>query len=94
MTHIVGDVMTREVIEARRETPLKDLAQLLDRHRISGLPVVDHDDKVLGVISETDLIRRQAAQSADRPVRRFRVRRCDAPPAARPPSPGPPPRRT
>ncbi|MEV3907072.1 CBS domain-containing protein [Streptomyces canus] len=73
MTHIVGDVMTREVIEARRETPLKDLAQLLDRHRISGLPVVDHDDKVLGVISETDLIRRQAAQSADRPVRRFRV---------------------
>ncbi|MFE2216980.1 CBS domain-containing protein [Streptomyces canus] len=73
MTHIVGDVMTREVIEARRETPLKDLARLLDRHRISGLPVVDHDDKVLGVISETDLIRRRAARSADRSVRRFRV---------------------
>ncbi|MFJ9006191.1 CBS domain-containing protein [Streptomyces canus] len=73
MTHIVGDVMTREVIEARRETPLKDLARLLDRHRISGLPVVDHDDKVLGVISETDLIRRQAARYADRSVRRFRV---------------------
>ncbi|MEV7738186.1 CBS domain-containing protein [Streptomyces sp. NPDC088921] len=73
MTHIVGDVMTREVVEARRETPLNDLARLLDRHRISGLPVVDHDDKVLGVISETDLVRRQAARSADRPVRLFRV---------------------
>ena len=73
MTHIVGEVMTREVIDARRETPLKDLARLLDRHRISGVPVVDHDDKVLGVISETDLMRRRAAQCADRPVRRFRV---------------------
>ncbi|MEU6556457.1 CBS domain-containing protein [Streptomyces sp. NPDC046915] len=73
MTRIVGEVMTREVVQARRTTPLKDVARLLDRHRISGLPVVDHDDKVLGVISETDLIRRQAAQSASRPVRRFRV---------------------
>src|SRR3954470_11572493 len=80
MTHIVGDVMTREVVEARRETPLKDLARLLDRHRISGLPVVDHDDKVLGVISETDLVRRQAARSADRPVRRFRVPALDLSP--------------
>ncbi|MCI3278183.1 CBS domain-containing protein [Streptomyces cylindrosporus] len=64
MTRIVGEVMTREVVEARRETPFKDVARLLDEHRISGLPVVDHDDKVLGVVSGTDLIRRQA----ERPV--------------------------
>jgi CBS domain-containing protein len=62
MARIVGEVMTREVVEARRETPLKDLARLLDEHRISGLPVVDQDDKVLGVVSGTDLIRRQAAR--------------------------------
>lgn len=73
MTRIVGEVMTREVVQARRATPLKDVARLLDRHRISGLPVVDHDDKVVGVVSETDLIRRQAAQSAEHPVRRFPV---------------------
>ncbi|MFC0602525.1 CBS domain-containing protein [Streptomyces palmae] len=73
MTHVVGEVMTREVVEARRETPLKDVARLLAQHRISGLPVLDHDDKVLGVISETDLIRRQAAQGADRPARWFRL---------------------
>ncbi|MDG5806084.1 CBS domain-containing protein [Streptomyces ossamyceticus] len=66
MTRIVGEVMTREVVEARRDTSFKDVARLLDRYRISGLPVVDHDDKVVGVVSETDLIRRQAALGAGR----------------------------
>ncbi|WP_199830504.1 CBS domain-containing protein [Streptomyces sp. MMG1533] len=73
-TSKVGEVMTSEVIEARRETPFKDVAQLLALHRISGLPVVDADDKVLGVISETDLIRRQAAQAEqNHQERRFRL---------------------
>ncbi|WP_196217945.1 CBS domain-containing protein [Streptomyces blattellae] len=72
-TRKVGEVMTGEVNAARRETPLKDVARLLDRHRISGLPVVDDDDKVVGVISGTDLIRRQAAQAVRTPGRRFRL---------------------
>ncbi|TLQ47989.1 CBS domain-containing protein [Streptomyces marianii] len=55
--------MTPDVVQACQETPLKDVARLLARHRISGLPVVDADDKVLGMISETDLVRRQAAQA-------------------------------
>ncbi|WP_055529621.1 CBS domain-containing protein [Streptomyces graminilatus] len=70
-TRKVGEVMTSEVIDARRETPFKDVARLLDRHRISGLPVVDADDKVVGVISETDLVRRQAAQAERDRGRRF-----------------------
>ncbi|WP_327319552.1 CBS domain-containing protein [Streptomyces sp. NBC_01235] len=73
MARIVGEVMTREVVEAHRETSFKDVVRLLDRHGISGLPVVDEDDKVVGVISETDLIRRQAARSADGPPRRRRM---------------------
>ncbi|MGW3652890.1 CBS domain-containing protein [Streptomyces sp. NPDC000878] len=64
MIRIVGEVMTHEVVEARRDTSFKDVLRLLDRHRISGLPVVDEDDKVVGVISETDLIHRQAARSS------------------------------
>jgi CBS domain-containing protein len=66
MARIVGEVMTHEVVQAHRETPFKDVVRLLDRHRISGLPVVDGDDKVVGVISGTDLIRHQAAGSPDR----------------------------
>ncbi|PKV83133.1 CBS domain-containing protein [Streptomyces sp. TLI_146] len=79
MARIIGEVMTREVVEAHPETPFKDLVRLLDRHRISGLPVVDEDDKVVGVISETDLIHHQAVRSTDLPARRFRL----APPRRR-----------
>ncbi|MFG2680020.1 CBS domain-containing protein [Streptomyces sp. NPDC048392] len=74
MVRIVGEVMTQDVVQAHRETPFKDVVRLLDRHRISGLPVVDDDDKVVGVISETDLVRRQAALSTDGRARRFPIR--------------------
>ncbi|MGW0705897.1 CBS domain-containing protein [Streptomyces sp. NPDC002643] len=50
----VGSVMTSEVVRATYGTPFKEVARLLADHRISGLPVVDEDDKVVGVISETD----------------------------------------
>ncbi|MFJ8632429.1 CBS domain-containing protein [Streptomyces sp. NPDC093568] len=71
-TRTVGEVMTSEVVNARRKTSFKDVARLLDKHRISGLPVVDHDDKVLGVISETDLVRRRAAPPEPGAGPRFR----------------------
>jgi CBS domain-containing protein len=57
----VGAVMTTDVVRATYGTPFKEVARLLAAHRISGLPVVDEDDKVIGVISETDLVARQAA---------------------------------
>ncbi|WP_128381341.1 CBS domain-containing protein [Streptomyces cavernae] len=72
-TSKVGEVMTPDVIQAHRDTPFKDVARLLARHRISGLPVVDADDKVLGVISETDLVRRQAAKAERDRGDRFRL---------------------
>lgn len=56
----VGSVMTSDVVRAVYGTPFKEVARLLAAHRISGLPVVDEDDKVIGVISETDLMVRQA----------------------------------
>ena len=56
----VGSVMTMEVVRATYGTTFKEVARLLRENRISGLPVVDEDDKVIGVISETDLMVRQA----------------------------------
>ncbi|MEU0398031.1 CBS domain-containing protein [Streptomyces sp. NPDC006208] len=69
----VGTVMTSEVVRAIDTTPFKEVARLLAQHRISGLPVVDDDDKVIGVISETDLMahRSKAGEDAVTP-RRFR----------------------
>ncbi|MER6181757.1 CBS domain-containing protein [Streptomyces sp. NPDC001652] len=68
----VGSVMTHDVVRAQYGTPFKKVARLLADHRISGLPVVDEDDKVIGVISETDLMVRQAAtpDTFDPPRRR------------------------
>jgi CBS domain-containing protein len=52
----VEDVMTTEVCTVRPETPLKDAAELLAGRRISGLPVVDPENHVLGVLSEGDIL--------------------------------------
>ncbi|MFF6953274.1 CBS domain-containing protein [Streptomyces iakyrus] len=68
----VGALMTSDVVRAEYGTPFKEVARLLAEHRISGLPVVDDDEKVLGVISETDLMTRQADAPGPRePHHRF-----------------------
>jgi len=70
----VGSVMTSDVVRAEYGTSFKEVARLLGKYRISGLPVVDDDDKVIGVISETDLMVRQAdAPDPYEPRRRFRL---------------------
>ncbi|MGW1656504.1 CBS domain-containing protein [Streptomyces atratus] len=63
-TRAVGEVMTSEVVCASRQTPLDVVVRLLDRHRIRALPVVDHDDKVVGVVSCADLAHGSAATAA------------------------------
>ncbi|MEU6541291.1 CBS domain-containing protein [Streptomyces sp. NPDC047000] len=57
----VADVMVDNVVTAHRATPFKEVARLLGAHRISGLPVVD-EGRVVGVLSETDLMLRQARE--------------------------------
>jgi CBS domain-containing protein len=52
----VRDVMTQTVLSVGPDAPLKDVARELIEHRISGLPVVDQSGKVVGVISEGDLL--------------------------------------
>jgi CBS domain-containing protein len=52
----VRDVMTSVVITVGPETSLKELATILARCGISGLPVVDEDGRVIGVVSEGDIL--------------------------------------
>ncbi|MEU9028158.1 CBS domain-containing protein [Streptomyces sp. NPDC048383] len=52
----VGFLMTDEVISVVGRTPSADVAALLVEHDISGVPVVDADERVLGVVSRTDLL--------------------------------------
>ena len=52
----VSDVMTRNVVTVTTRTPLKEVARQLVRRRVSGLPVVDDDGSVIGVVSEGDIL--------------------------------------
>jgi CBS domain-containing protein len=56
MSATVADVMTHDPIVVNPETPLKDAVKILAERRISGLPVVNLQGKLLGVISESDLM--------------------------------------
>ncbi|MFI8438266.1 CBS domain-containing protein [Streptomyces sp. NPDC079020] len=60
MRHLkVGALMSDDVVSAVPATPFRDVAKLLAEHGISGVPVLDEDDRVLGVISESDLLARR-----------------------------------
>jgi CBS domain-containing protein len=53
----VKDFMTRQVVTVTPETSLLDAARLMLDHKISGLPVVTDEGRVVGIISEHDLLR-------------------------------------
>ncbi len=56
MAKTVADVMSRDPILVGPQTPIKEAIKILAEQRISGLPVVDESGKLVGVISETDLL--------------------------------------
>jgi len=62
----VRDVMTRAVVSVQRGTPIRDVAQVLVDHAISGVPVVDVDGAVLGVVSEADFLVKEQGRDAVR----------------------------
>lgn len=56
MNKTVADIMTPSPVMVKPETPLKEAIAILAEKQFSGLPVVDDDNKLVGVISETDLM--------------------------------------
>jgi CBS domain-containing protein len=52
----VSDLMTREVVTVQEDTPLPEVARLLEEHRIKRVPVL-WQDKVVGIVSRADLVR-------------------------------------
>ncbi len=53
---IARDIMTHKVCVIRPEASAQEAAQLLDQMRISGLPVVNTDSRIIGIITEADII--------------------------------------
>jgi CBS domain-containing protein len=63
----VSDVMTRRVLTVRVSTPVKELARLMVEYRVSALPVLDDDNRLIGVVTEADLVLEQGHQVPRRP---------------------------
>lgn len=51
-----AEIMTRPVVTVRPETPIREAVHLLIEHGYAGLPVVDVDDQVVGVVTEADAL--------------------------------------
>lgn len=64
MSHFltVADVMTRDVVTVTEDTPFKAVAAVLAENHISAVPVRSVDGGVAGVVSETDLLRKEEFQ--------------------------------
>jgi CBS domain-containing protein len=56
MHSLVQDLMTTQVVTVGPATPFKEIVALLAEHRVSAVPVVDDDRRVLGIVSEADLL--------------------------------------
>ncbi|QJS13853.1 CBS domain-containing protein [Streptomyces argyrophyllae] len=59
----VEELMSRDVVRARRDTPFKEVVRLLEENGVTAVPVVDELDRPLGVVSEADLLRKSADQA-------------------------------
>ena len=62
MSSTVKDVMSTHVIAVRPEASYKEMAAMLHEQRISAFPVIDKDNKVIGVVSEADLLTKEALE--------------------------------
>ena len=58
----VKDVMTTRVISVKKDTMFREMAVALREYRVSAFPVVDDDQKVIGVVSEADMLNKEALE--------------------------------
>jgi CBS domain-containing protein len=78
----VDQIMSTDVVSARPDTPLKDVACMLAEHSISAMPVLDRQGRPIGIVSERDLL----PPGYEEPNPRGLFARLRGKPAGRPPA--------
>ncbi|MDX2702374.1 CBS domain-containing protein [Streptomyces sp. PA03-6a] len=73
--HIVSDVMTRSVVAVGRDASFKEIVTTMERWKVSALPVLEGEGRVVGLVSEADLLPkeeyRDSAPSRNEQMRRL-----------------------
>ena len=82
MNAVVKDVMTPNVITVGKDTPFEVIAAALREHRVSAFPVLDEAGRVIGLVSESDLLAKLALGNRRRRDGAGHDRRHPAPTAA------------
>ncbi len=73
--HVVSDVMTQTVVSVGQDAPFKDIVALMNQWQVSAVPVTAGEGRVVGVVSEADLL----------PKEEFRDQRTQPPRTTAPP---------
>jgi CBS domain-containing protein len=63
--HIVSDVMTHTVVAVGRDAPFKEIVGLMGQWKVSALPVLEGEGRVIGVVSEADLLPKEEFRDSD-----------------------------
>jgi CBS-domain-containing membrane protein len=84
MPMTIEDVMTPNVVAIRELAPVRDVVMLMREHHVSALPVVDGNGRVIGVVSESDLLLKRvgALHHGPRALLRRRLRQMERAKAA------------
>jgi CBS domain-containing protein len=60
---MLKNVMTKKVVIAREDEPVDIIARRIDKHEISGMPIIDKNNRVMGMITAEDISRLMCARN-------------------------------
>jgi len=63
MQFYVKDIMTTEILTIKENTQIRDVIKIFVNNDISGLPVLDHDGYLTGVVSATDILKQESSHN-------------------------------
>ncbi|MEV6191970.1 CBS domain-containing protein [Streptomyces sp. NPDC051920] len=72
--YTVSDVMTQTVVAVGRDAPFKDIVRTMEQWKVSAMPVLEGEGRVIGVVSEADLLPKEEFRYEEQDLSRQRLR--------------------
>ena len=67
----VKDCMSKNIVYATNNSNIRDVAKLMSEHHIGVVPMCDNEQKILGIITDRDIILRSIANDSDKDIKRM-----------------------